>query len=81
MMLFHVWTHVAGDANVLLDPREEVIFLVPVVFVDEETPCVDEGCEVFDILWLADIGSLEVDAVEDTNDVGVDKGHFIREAD
>ena len=80
MVLVDVGRHVAGDVAGFLDPREEELFFVAVVLVDEHEQGVDEGREVGDVLGEVDVRRLQVDGVEHAHDVAVDDGHFVGEA-
>jgi len=76
MVLLNILLHIASDSNILLEPREEELLFIAVVFMYQDCPCVHESDEVFDVFVEFDVWCLEVDAVEDSDDHVVDEGHF-----
>lgn len=75
-MLLHVLVHVVLYTNVLLEPREEEFLLVAVVLMDSHTPGMHEDRKVGNVFGFFDLRSLEVDAVENSDQAVVDKCHF-----
>ena len=80
-MLLDVALHQAGDSRDALDAGEELCFFGVVVVVHGFAPALAVSQEVADggLVRVGDVGGLQVDGVEATEDAVVGEGHLGRD--